>query len=157
MNKNLDKKQKNILLLLILGLILIDQIIKIFMTISNVQNISDVGWGIGLEKDVTLDNNITYILISFIAIMFLIKYIRSNNSYIKMNSKVILSFAIAGVASNLIDRILKGYVLNYIYIPNFPSLNFAYIYIIITWIGLAVILTKYTINQRNESKYGKRK
>ena len=100
----------------------------------------------------TSDNNITYILISFIAIIFLARYVNSNNTYIKTSNKIILSFAIAGVASNLIDRIWKGYVLNYIYIPNFPSLNLAYIYIIITWIGLAFMLTKYTVKQWNEKR-----
>lgn len=143
----MNKKETKTLLMLILALILIDQIIKIIMLITKIQVFSTTGWGIGLEQNVTSDNNIEYILVNFIAMLLLIRYVKSNNSYIKKESKIILSFAIAGVVSNLIDRIWKGHVLNYISIPNFAFLNLAYIYIIVTWVGMAIMLTKYTIKR----------
>ena len=69
-----------------------------------------------------------------------------------MNSRVILSFTIAGAISNAIDRVWNGGTINYINIPNFSALNLSYVYFIITWIGMAVILTKYTSDRLKEKK-----
>ena len=69
-----------------------------------------------------------------------------------MNSRVILSFTIAGAISNTIDRLWNGTTINYINMPKFSSLNLAYIYFIITWIGMAIILTKYTSQRILEKK-----
>ena len=107
---------------------------------SKIQIINSTGWGIGVLNNTKSDNNIAYILVSVIAVVLLVRYISSNNSYIKMNSRVILSFSIAGAISNAIDRIWNGGTINYINIPNFSALNLAYVYFIITWIGMAFIL-----------------
>mgnify|MGYP002870200010 CR=1 FL=1 len=53
------------------------------------------------------------------------------NTYIKMDSRVVISFAIAGCISSIIDRIWNGGVINYINIPNFTSLNLGYVYILL--------------------------
>lgn len=132
-----DKKQKRIIIFLCLGLVLLDQILKagiIFLGKTSFQN---------LERQ-ALEENIKYILLSIIAIGVLIRYIKSNNLYITFATRIILSFAVAGAISNMLDRIIRGYVVNYISIPNFAEINLAYIYIIIMWIGMAVILTKNT-------------
>lgn len=136
----MNKKQKIINLLLITILIIIDQILKITYVVNS-QNT--------LEKTV---DNMSYILINIIAIIVLVKYITNDNQFIKMDSKVILSFAIAGVISNMIDRIWTKSVINNIKIPSFTNINLSYIYITITWVGMAVILTKYSINRIKEKK-----
>lgn len=136
----MNKKQKILIFILIIGLIIIDQILKI--TYITTQNFS-------IEKS---SDNISYILISIMAIIILARYILNNNSFIRMDSKIILSFAIAGATSNIIDRIWIGNVINNIKIPSFTDINLSYIYILITWIGMAIILTKYTINRIKEKK-----
>ena len=136
----MSKKQKIIILVLITGLIIIDQIIKIMYITKQ---------GINIQK--TTDNT-SYILISIIAIIVLIRYIISDNSFIKMDSRIVLSFAISGATSNIIDRILTGSVINNIKIPTFTDINLAYIYILITWIGMAIILTRYSLNILNEKR-----
>lgn len=136
----MSKKQKIIILVLITGLIIIDQIIKIMYITKQ---------GINIQK--TTDNT-SYILISIIAIIVFIRYIINDNSFIKMDSRIVLSFAISGATSNIIDRIWTGSVINNIKIPTFTDINLAYIYILITWIGMAVILTKYSINRIKEKK-----
>lgn len=137
------KKENKKIWILILGLILIDQMIKIILILTNS---SALNW------NVTSESNVTYILISIIAIIVLGKYLTSNNTYIKLKNKIVLSFAVAGVISNAIDRIWKGHVINYIHIPNFTTINLAYIYLIITWIGMAAMLTKYTMERMNEKR-----
>ena len=152
-------REKKILIILTISLVVLDQILKIIFIATGAKLGNTNGFWIGVIDKTKSDNNIQYILISFIAIMALIRYIKSNNTFIKMNSRVILSFAIAGVISNTVDRIWNQATINYINIPKFTALNLGYMYILITWIGMAVILTKYTserIKERNENK-GKRK
>ena len=148
-------KEKKILLILVVVLILIDQIVKIGMYNSKIQIINSTGWGIGVLNNTKSGDNLAYILISIIAVIALVRYINSNNTFIKMNSRVILSFAIAGAISNAIDRIWNGGTINYINIPKLSALNLSYIYFIITWIGMAVILTKYTSDRIKEKKGSK--
>ena len=145
-------KEKRILIILITILVLIDQIVKIIIYKSKIQLMNSSGWGIGVLNNTKTENNLAYILVSIVAIIMLARYIKSNNSYIKMNSRVILSFSIAGAISNVIDRVWNEGTINYIIIPKFSSLNFAYIYFIITWIGMAVILTVFTRDRIKEKK-----
>ena len=148
MNKNEAKK----LIILIIILTAIDQILKIVFITSNATMGNTDGWCIGILNNKKSENNIAYILVSIIAIIALIRYIKNNNSYIKMDSRVILSFAIAGCISNMIDRIWNGGTINYLNMPHFSSLNLGYIYFLVTWIGMAVILTKYTTERVKEKR-----
>ena len=139
MDKN---KEKRVVLILIFCLVVLDQIVKIIMAVLH-KNI---------YQDLDTRDNLTNLLIGRIALIFLVRYINSNNMYIKFNSRILLGFAIAGIIGNSIDRITNGYVVNYIHIPNFIDLNLAYIYILITWIGMAAILTIYTKDRIDERK-----
>ena len=145
-------KEKRILIILVSALVIVDQIIKIIMYNSKIQIINSIGWGIGVLNNTKSGDNLAYILISIIAVIALVRYIKSNNTFVKMNSRVILSFSIAGAISNAIDRVWNGGTINYINIPNFSALNLSYVYFIITWIGMAVILTKYTSDRIKEKK-----
>lgn len=151
----MEKKQRKILIILILVLTAIDQILKITILVSNIKIGNIYGWSIGVLSSTKSDNNIQYILIAVIAIILIVRYITSTNTYIKMDSKVILSFTIAGAISNTIDRAWNGATINYINISKFTALNLGYMYFIVTWIGMAVILTKYTgerIKEKNEKR-----
>ena len=148
----MKEKQKKIIIILIMVLLVIDQIIKILIYKTNIKIIAENGWGIGVLNNIKTENNLAYILVSIVAVIALIRYIKSNNTFIKMDSRVILSFAIAGAISNAIDRVWNGGTINYINIPNFSALNLSYVYFIITWIGMAVILTKYTSDRIKEKK-----
>ena len=148
----MKEKERKILIFFIVILIFIDQILKIVIFKANIQIGNTSGWGIGVLNNIKTENNLAYILVSIVAVIALIRYIKSNNTYIKMNSRVILSFSIAGAISNAIDRVWNGGTINYINIPNFSALNLSYVYFIITWIGMAVILTKYTSDRIKEKK-----
>ena len=148
----MKEKERKKLIFLIIILTAIDQILKIVLFTSNYQLGSITGWSLGVLSNKKSENNISYILVAIIAIIAIGRYIKSNNSFIKMNSRVILSFTIAGAISNTIDRLWNGTTINYINMPKFSSLNLAYIYFIITWIGMAIILTKYTSQRILEKK-----
>lgn len=145
-------KEKKIIYILIIALIIIDQIAKVLIFKKNITSVNEDGWGIGVLANQKSENNIAYILISIVAVMMLVRYINSNNTFIKKDSRVILSFAISGAISNSIDRIWNGGTINYINIPNFTPINLSYVYFIITWIGMAVILTKYTSDRIKEKR-----
>ena len=101
-------KEKKIIYILIIALIIIDQIAKILIFKTDITLINNAGWGIGILANQKSENNIAYILISIVAVMMLVRYINSNNTFIKKDSRVILSFAISGAISNSIDRIWNG-------------------------------------------------
>lgn len=142
----MSKKEKKIIIVLVIALVAIDQILKIFFLLSNwkIGNKEGLSFGILEIESMKNENNITYLLFGIIALMAIIRYINNKNSYIKIDSRIMLSFAIAGIVSNLFDRIWNKSIINYINIPKFTSINLGYVYFIITWIGMAVILTKYT-------------
>ena len=142
----MSKKEKKIIIVLVIALVAIDQILKIFFLLSNwkIGNKEGISFGILEIESIKNENNITYLLFGIIALMAIIRYINNKNSYIKIDSRIMLSFAIAGIVSNLFDRIWNKSIINYINIPKFTSINLGYVYFIITWIGMAVILTKYT-------------
>ena len=151
----MKSKEKRVLIILVVALILIDQILKIVFLTTGAKLGNIDGFSIGTLENLKSENNLQYILISIIATVILIRYIARNNTFIKMDSRIIISFAVAGVISNFIDRIWDQATINYINIPKFASINLGYIYIAITWIGLAVILTKYTSKRMKEKNIKK--
>lgn len=134
MKKNKDKDHKKILILIIAICILLDQITKIIAY--------NKGWNINQNEQIDASNNGYYIVMSIIIIMMVIRYISNDNTFIKLDTKIILSFAISGAIGNLIDRIWNKDVIIFMSLANGFNFNLAYIYIGIAWIGLAIILTK---------------
>ena len=47
----------------------------------------------------------------------------------------------------MIDRLCKGNVINFININNIVHFNIAYIYIVISWLGIVVLMTKNTMKK----------
>ena len=148
-----DKKQKIIIIALIVVTLLIDQISKF------------IAYKMGsIIVNENSDNSGYYIIITIIIILMIIRYISNNNSFIKLETRIILSFGISGAIGNLIDRIWFNKVITFITFGRKLELNIAYIYIIIAWVGMAVILTKNSWriitdrkNKRNKVKSNNRK
>ena len=126
----MKKKEKIIIYIFIIILLLIDQITKI-IAIKN-------GY---IIQNTNINSNGYYIFINIIIVLMIIRYIINNNLYIKMQTRIILSFAIAGGIGNLIDRVWNKSVIVFINLNNHLELNLSYIYIFISWIGMAIILT----------------
>ena len=136
----MDKKKnhKNMLIIIIIIAVVLDQIIK-FIAYRQ-------GWNITTNQIYNEDNNGYYIIMSLIIILMIIRYISNDNTFIKLDTKIILSLAISGAIGNLIDRIWNKQVIVFIDIGKNFHLNLSYIYIIIAWIGMAMILTKNSMN-----------
>jgi lipoprotein signal peptidase len=139
-----DKKQPKILIAIIIIALILDQITKI---IAYKQGLNIVP-----NESVEASNNGYYIIMSIIIVLMLIKYISNDNTFIKLDTKIILSLAISGAVGNLIDRIWNKDVIVFIKLGSSFNLNLAYIYIGIAWIGLAVILTRNSMKILKDKK-----
>ena len=126
------KKFKILIVIFFIALIL-DQISKI-IAYKN-------GWNISSE----FSNNGYNIVITLIIVLMLVRYISNDNTFIKLDTKIILTLAISGAIGNLIDRIWNQNVIIFIDLGKSIHLNFAYIYVLIAWIGFAAILTRNTM------------
>ena len=139
---------------LIMVLILLDQITKIFI-INNptkiiMQNILEIrlakntGGAFGIGQNSTF----SYIVTNIIVLGIIIKFMTNGNKLIDKKTKVLLSLILAGGISNLIDRIFRGFVVDFIEIGKLPIFNLADIYITIGWIGIVIIFAIFTFKER---------
>lgn len=144
MKNKILNNQKKVVIFLISVLLFLDQIVKVYIHFN--------GKDFKIAQNTEGINNRYVIIISIIVVILIVKYISNKNNFIKMDSKILLSFAIAGIISNLIDIVWNGYVINYIKIGKYIEFNISYIYIWIAWIGMAIIYTKNIIQILKKKK-----
>ncbi len=136
----------------IIGIILfiiIDQILKVLcakdlMLIEGVlkfSNVQNTGGAFGIFNT----NIIMITILNLILIALMIRFIIIRRKYMNNLVYIGLLFLIAGGISNLIDRIFRGYVIDYIdftQIVNFPVFNLADIVLVAGWILLIIGVLK---------------
>ena len=135
-------KDRKILIIIFIIALILDQVTKVIGYVN--------GWNININGDNS--NNGYYIIMTIIIVIMIIRYISNENTFIKLDTKVILTLAISGAIGNLIDRIWNKNVIIFMDLGKSIYLNFAYIYVLIAWIGLAAILTKNTMKILKEKK-----
>lgn len=135
-------KDRKILIIIFIIALILDQVTKVIGYVN--------GWNININSDNS--NNGYYIIMTIIIVIMIIRYISNENTFIKLDTKVILTLAISGAIGNLIDRIWNKNVIIFMNFGKSIYLNFAYIYVLIAWIGLAAILTKNTMKILKEKK-----
>ena len=144
MKKKLSKIEIAIIVI-ILAITIIDQISKII-----VQNVSNIN----IEQNA--DETMMYIITNLVIIVIITKFMLSQNQFIDSKLKIFLSFIIAGGISNIIDRIFRGYVLEWIKISNIgwlPTFNIADVFVLIGWI---LVVGKFAYFTAEEWKNKKR-
>ena len=135
-------KDRKLLIIIFIVALVLDQVTKVIGYVN--------GWNININSDNS--NNGYYIIMTIIIVIMIIRYISNENTFIKLDTKVILTLAISGAIGNLIDRIWNKNVIIFMDLGKSIYLNFAYIYVLIAWIGLAAILTKNTMKILKEKK-----
>jgi signal peptidase II len=135
------KKITKISLVIIFIILLIDQISKIIINTvvtSDINLISDIlvitkvenkGIAFGLNKQ-----NIINIILTFLIIGLIIKYMIDQKANLNTKTVVFLDLILAGGISNLLDRIFKCAVFDFIKIGDFPVFNIADCCIVIGWL-----------------------
>ena len=146
----MKKYSKDIIVIIcILIFICLDQVSKIYlakdiMLIEGVIKFSDVrntGGAFGIFNT----SIITVILLNIIILSLMIRFILIKKDYMGKMVYYGLIFIITGGISNLIDRIFRGYVVDFIdltQIINFPVFNLADIILVCGWALLIIGVAK---------------
>ena len=121
--------KKEILLLagLFVVLVLADRLTKLFFYgkyIFLITFTKNTGALFGLFKN----NNLLFIISSFIALIILIYFLFKTKKSFLNNVSVIM--IISGIVSNLIDRLYFGYVIDFIDLKIWPIFNLADVFIL---------------------------
>lgn len=107
-------------------------LIPVFFSIVRVHN-TGAAWSIMSE------NTLILILLSLVALVAIYFFFIKNNKLGKIES-ITIGVLIGGILGNLIDRVFRGYVVDYLFFQifeyNFPVFNFADICIVISAIVL---------------------
>ena len=151
------KEAKNkILVFLSLGLIVLDQLSKVLVIafikeplgndIFKLDVVSNTGIAFGLNNS----SNVSNIFLSLIVIALIISFIKRQSERIDNKTMVALSLMISGGISNIIDRIIRGGVIDFIKVLKFPIFNLADIFVVVGWILLIVFILMYSTKKVGE-------
>lgn len=158
-----ENKRYIILTVLVLLVVILGQVIKSHIVenykeqgtvnlIKNIMNITYVentggAWGIG-QDDIA-----TFIIVNVLVIGIIIRFIITQKDRIGKLTLIALILILAGGISNFIDRIFRGYVVDYIDITplfKFPVFNIEDVIIIIGWLLFIAAVSISTIKLKNE-------
>ena len=144
----MKKKRYIVRLIIIILLVIIDQASKmvvnnyfadsqtIIKNIISIEKVENEGFAFGFNKE-----NIQNIILSIFVILVIIKFLIKHEKHVNKLVIICMSMIIAGGIGNLIDRIFRGAVFDFIKLGiNFPVFNFADIFIFIGWIIYIIYL-----------------
>jgi len=146
--------KKKLILFIILG-VLLDQVIKIIIantfdlnqSINIIDNFFRLTYvhNYGAAFSILSGNRIFLIIVTIISLLLIYFLLIKKNNLNKLET-VIYSLLIAGILGNFIDRIIYGYVIDYldfnIFGYNFPIFNIADTLIVISVIILLILSFK---------------
>ena len=154
--KNVNKKYKIIIFVTVL--VLLEQLIKVSIVmnrdklpitvINNVFMLSYVE-NSGAAFGIKVGSVWSFIVINVVILGIIIKLMYSQFQELNNKTIAMLSLVLAGGISNLIDRIFRGYVIDFLDITpmiNFPVFNFADIMIVVAVLIFGVTMIKNIIN-----------
>ncbi len=155
------KKEKVLLLIIVLFIIIIDHMVKLYIVnVKEVQVIPNIlrfnitentkpAYGIGSGS------TFMYVLTNLVILSVIFKFMTTQNEYVDKKLKIFLCFILAGGISNIIDRIIRGYVVEFIdfrQIINLPIFNIADLFTLIGWVSIAAIFAVFTVNEWRANK-----
>ena len=88
--------------------------------------------------------NTKNIFLSLIVIFIIISFIRNQRELIGTKELMAISLALGGGISNIIDRVFRGGVLDFIKVLFIPNFNIADLCICTGWILIVIFLIIYT-------------
>ena len=155
------RKETIFLISIVMLIILMDQILKIWIqkvgevsVIPGILNFkvsqnTSAAYGIGSNS------TIMYVLTNVVILGVIFIFITTQNEFVDRKFKVFLSFILAGGISNVIDKIGRGYVTEWIdvkQVMNLPVLNLADIFVMVGWIAIVAIFASFTVKEWRNKK-----
>ncbi len=154
------KKLYCIIGIIVFLIIFIDQLSKILVIhygniewISNMITLSPNESSSGMYEETSKGINI---LTNLVIIFIIFGIIKSHNQFISNKTKILLSFALAGGISNIIDKLCRGNVVEFIKISNFPAFNIADVCIAIGWISFVASFAVFSAKELQNKKESKK-
>lgn len=155
----IKQKNKKIIcgVIVIIVLLALDQIAKQIVSMSNanitiipniltIQTIHNSGGAFGVAQG----NIVMFIVTNLVVLGLIIRFIYLQKDFMDKTTLYTLCVILAGGFGNLIDRVIRGYVVDFINLfptLNLPIFNIADIYITTGWIVLALIFAIYTYKE----------
>ena len=155
--KKMEKKKLYLLLAIMIFLIIfIDQLSKVLVIhYGEITWISDKI----VLKPTEMQNSMydetsrgVTILTNLVIVAIIFGIIKSDNQFVTKKTKILLSFAFAGGVSNIIDRLCRGSVVEFINIGNFPAFNMADVCILIGWVSFVAIFASFSAKELTKKK-----
>lgn len=146
-------------------LICLDQIIKLIVSnnlvlgesitvIDNFFYLTSVR-NYGAAFSILLGNRFFLIIVGFLALFIIYNFFIKNSKLNKLE-EITYSLLIAGIIGNLIDRVVRGFVIDYldfkIFNYNFPVFNLADILIVLSVISILILTFKEEVYGKNTSR-----
>ncbi|MBO5397623.1 MAG: signal peptidase II [Clostridia bacterium] len=143
------KKVLKIVITVCIIIIAIDQLSKFLITQFVPSTVGNEYFGIEITENTGMafgfnSGNTKNIFLSLVVIFIIISFIRNQREQLEPKVLVAIAMALGGGISNIIDRIFRGGVLDFIKILFIPNFNIADLCICIGWILIVVFLIIYT-------------
>lgn len=143
------KKLLTIVIIICVLIIAIDQVSKVLITKYVTERIGNEHFAVEVTQNTGMafgfnSGNTKNIILSLFVIFIIISFIRNQREQLDTKVVVAISMALGGGISNIIDRIFRGGVLDFIKIPFIPNFNIADLCICLGWLLIVIFLIIYT-------------
>lgn len=138
----MKNKILKIAIIVSLIVIIVDQGTKLLVT-----NFAPEGWKIVENTGMAFgfnDGNFKNIILTIFILLVIISFLRNQKNELDTKTTIAVSLALGGGISNLIDRIFRGGVLDFIKIWKLPNFNIADLCVCLAWGLLIIFLVLYT-------------
>lgn len=138
-----------LIIIIVILLIILDQLSKILITNFYEYPIGNDYLKIEIDRNTGMalgfnDGNLKNIFITLFILFIVAIFIKNQLDRFDKKTAIAISMILGGAISNLIDRIFRGYVLDFFKIFNLCVLNLADIFIVVGWILLVVFIIDFS-------------
>lgn len=145
-----------IVLIVCLIVIILDQGSKFLVTKFASDGLGTENFGIVITENTGMafgfnQGNTKNIVLTIFVLLLLITFLKNQKNELDTKTTITVSMAIGGGFSNLIDRIFRGGVLDFISIWKFPKFNIADICVCMAWLLIVIFLVVYS-NKKDNAK-----